>query len=149
MNPGICFEKVWEDNDMSEVRIIACDGKSSFQIDVYVAHDDFPRKIKEIKIFKEQIYGGIYDLEFGSFGPEYARGAFFARFHFAQEIHGKINISIKMESEFFPFGKRTVASKGVLFLRTEPVLIDQFTEELKYFDTTVGSRVELKCIKTE
>jgi hypothetical protein len=48
-----------------------------------------------MNIFKLHIYGGLFDLEFGEFGPEYANGAFHARFHF--QGRAKIYITVKKQ----------------------------------------------------
>jgi hypothetical protein len=82
-----------------------------------------------LEIFKDQIYGGIYDLEFGSFGPEYASGAFHARLQF--QDRGKIFISIKAQSKYEDFGKKNIASEATLYLVTEPSMLDNFIVSLK------------------
>jgi hypothetical protein len=75
------------------------------------------------------VHGGIYDIAFGSFGPEYAGGAFHARLHF--QPLGKILVTVRGESDFREFGMKTVASAATLFIWTEPVLLDNFISELK------------------
>jgi hypothetical protein len=129
MKSGIKFENIWHDEDMYELRISSSDGISTFVHDVYVGYGTFDETISGLDIFKNQIHGGIYDLEFGSFGPEYASGAFHARLQFQDK--GKIYISIKSQSEFEDFGKKNIASEATLYLVTEPSMLDNFIVSLK------------------
>jgi hypothetical protein len=80
MNPSITIEKIWDDTDVVELKITVNDGNSSFSNKVYVAHQQIDEVLISMNIFKSHIYGGLFDLEFGEFGPEYANGAFHARF---------------------------------------------------------------------
>ena len=129
MNSGFRFKKVWFDNDMIELRIDSFDGDSLFSNKAYVGHQDLADVIAALDSFKNQVHGGIYDFELGSFGPEYAGGAFHARLHF--QSPGKIFVTARGQSEFQEFGIKTVASEATLYLQTEPVLLDKFIAELK------------------
>ncbi|WP_221049349.1 hypothetical protein [Shewanella carassii] len=129
MKPGITFENIWHDEDMYEFRISSSDGVSVFIHDVYVGYGTFDETIAGLDAFKSQVYGGIYDIEFGSFGPEYASGAFHARLHFQNK--GKIFVSISAQSEFGDFGKKNIASEAKLYFVTEPALLDNFIASLK------------------
>jgi hypothetical protein len=129
MTNAILFNKIWFDDDMIELRIKVSDGQSEFTNDVYVGHHNFSTVVSELDEFKTLIYGGIYDLAFGRFGPEYAHGAFHARLHFQER--GILNITTSSESEFRDFGKKNVASAATFYLRTEPALLDNFIAELK------------------
>ena len=75
------------------------------------------------------MYGGIYDIRLGSFGPEYASGTFHARLHF-QKL-SKIHITVKAQSGFEEFGMKHVASEATLYLVSEPIPLDNFITELK------------------
>ena len=145
MNPGIIFEKIWYDVDVVELKITANDGVNIFSNTVYVAHQQIEEVLEGINIFKTHIYGGLFDLEFGEFGLEYANGAFHARMHFIDK--GKIFITIKMQSDFFDFGKKNVASEATLYLVTEPALLDNFINELKFINDEIGSNARLECIE--
>jgi hypothetical protein len=59
-------------------------GNSSFSNKVYVAYQQIKEVLKSLNIFKTHIHGGLLDLLFGEFGPEYANGAFHARFTFKE-----------------------------------------------------------------
>ena len=85
MKPGIIIENIWHDEDMYEFKISSSDGTSLFVHKVYVGYATVDETIAALDAFKNQVYGGIYDIEFGAFGPEYASGAFHARLHFQQK----------------------------------------------------------------
>jgi hypothetical protein len=129
MTPGIHLTKIWFDNDVIEFEIRTSDGKSLFSHEAYVGHQSLNDLIEGLSTFTHHVHGGIYDIAFGSFGPEYAGGAFHARLHF--QPLGKILVTVRGESDFREFGMKTVASAATLFIWTEPVLLDNFISELK------------------
>lgn len=55
---------------MVELRIEVCDGTSTFSNKVYVGNQDLCNVVVALNTFKDHIYGGLYDLRFGEFGPE-------------------------------------------------------------------------------
>jgi hypothetical protein len=136
MKRGIAFEKIWFDNDMVELCIHSSDGMSFFANKVYAAHQTIDDLIGGLDTFKNQVYGGIYDILLGQFGPEYASGAFQARLHF--QDRGKIYVTVNALSEFEKFGIKNVASEAVLYIISEPALLDNFITELK--EIKVGRR---------
>jgi hypothetical protein len=144
MNPGIRFKKVWSDTDVIELRIDSFDGDSLFSNKVYVGHADLDRLIDELTKFKDQVYGGIFDIRLGGFGPEYANGAFQARLHFQGD--GKINITVNAQSEFKDFGIKRVASEATLYLISEPALLDSFIASLKALKAEKTDEVELAAV---
>ncbi|WP_217363358.1 hypothetical protein [Duganella rivi] len=114
---------------MVELRVEACDGTSMFSNKVYVGHHSLRETVIDLHRFKDHIYGGLYDLRFGEFGPEYGSGALSARLHFHDR--GKLLVSIAMQSEYSDFGKKNVASEANLFLISEPALLDNFIQSLR------------------
>lgn len=114
---------------MVELRIEACDGTSTFSNKVYVGHQNLGDVVVELNTFKDHVYGGLYDLRFGEFGPEYASGAIHVRLHFHDR--GKLLVSINMESEYSDFGKKNVASNVNLYIISEPSLLDSFIQSLR------------------
>ena len=82
MKPKIALKKIWFDEDITEFLVTVSDGVSTFKSEVYVGYKYLEILIKELNTFKDQIYGGLYDIEMGEFGPEYANGAFKARLHY-------------------------------------------------------------------
>ncbi len=81
MKPGVHLTKVWFDDDMMELKIDVSDGISSFSNRVYVGYSAFADVVAQLDAFKDHIHGGLLDIRFGEFGPEYANGAFHAMLH--------------------------------------------------------------------
>ena len=121
--------KVWFDVDMIELKIDVSDGTSFFSTKVYVGYPSLDKTITDLDAFRLQIHGGLLDIEFGGFGQEYASGAFHARLHFPRP--GNLFITCKIESKYKEFSINKVASQATLYLKTEPVLLDNFISELK------------------
>lgn len=124
MNLGIRICKVWFDVDLLELKIEVSNGISLFSNQVYVQHETLKTVISDLNVFKTQVYGGILDVCLGAFGPEYAGGAFDARFHF-QKL-GQLYITVRQQSQFADFPLRLVADEATIHLKTEPVLLDHF-----------------------
>ncbi|HEX8612828.1 MAG TPA: hypothetical protein VF800_16185 [Telluria sp.] len=122
------FVKMWSDEDMVDLRIEASDGASTFSNEVYVGHRHLKDTVAGLDLFKDQVYGGIYDMRFGKFGPEYASGAFHARLHFQ---NGSLYITVSAQSGYFDFGKKHVARESALYLTTEPAQLDEFIRALR------------------
>ena len=131
MNAGIHLSRIWFDNDVLYVKVESCDGTSVFCNEAYLGQQDLSDLIAGLSTFKHQVHGGIFDIALGSFGPEYAGGAFHARLHF--QSRGKLFVTVRAQSAFAEFGIKTVASEAILYLRTEPALLDNFIAELEAF----------------
>ncbi len=144
MQSGIYISKIWSDDDVIELKITVSDGVSSFSNKVYVGHGEFAEMASNVNVFREQIHGGLLDIQFGAFGPEFASGAFYARLHFPRP--GKLYITCKMESSFEEFSIKKVASEATLYLKTEPVLLDNFIGELKSFTAKKSDEAKLVAI---
>lgn len=136
MKPGISFSKIWFDDDMVELRIQVADGRSTFVNEVYVGHQQLTDLVTDLNRFKTHVHGGIYDMTFGSFGPEYAHGAFHARLDFQDQ--GILFVTVKSQTDFQDFGKKNVASEATLYLRTQLALLDNFIAAMK--DVGDGNR---------
>jgi hypothetical protein len=129
MKPGIQISKVWADDDVVELRVSVSDGTSSFSNKVYVGHAALDDAVSSLHVFKDHVHGGLLDLRFGEFGPEYANGAFHARFHFS--VPGRLFVSCKQEAEFVEFAKKEVANQATMYVKSEPALLDRFIAELR------------------
>ena len=114
MTSFIAIEKVWSDDDVVELQITAADGRSSFCVQVYAGHENLKSMLAGLDRFKDQLYGGIYDMKLGEFGPEYASGVFQARLHFHPDGRGWLFITVHAESDWRPFSKTDVASRATL-----------------------------------
>lgn len=144
MKLGIFFTKIWFDDDMVELRIQVSNGPSVFVNEVYVGHQQLTELVADLSRFKTHVHGGIYDIAFGSFGPEYAHGAFHARLHF--QDRGILFVTVRSQTDFEDFGKKNVASEATLYLRTEPALLDNFIKEMKEMSNGKREDVALEAI---
>lgn len=144
MKHEVRFTRIWSDEDSLELRIEVRDGRSHFSIDAYVGVD-WPSEVKKsLLVFRDHIHDGIFDLKVGELGPEYASGAFVARMHFAPP--GTLNVSTVQQSDHFEYKGNKVASEAKLFLKTEPVLLDRFIEELELLNSPSETIAVLSCI---
>ena len=143
MNPGIYFKKIWFDEDVVELQIDSFDGNSLFSNKVYVGHQEMDDLIAGLNVFKDHVHGGIYDIQLGAFGPEYANGAFHARLHFQKP--GQIYVTINAQSAFGEFGIKVVASEATLYLNSEPILLDNFIAELKALRAGLRDEAKLEA----
>ena len=144
MKPGIQFTKVWFDDDVIELKVEVSDGISSFSNLVYVGYSSLTEVVRRLGVFRNQIHKGLLDIQFGEFGQEYANGAFHARFHFPRP--GRLYITSKQQSEFEDFSVAKVASEATLYLKTEPVLLDNFIDELRNLDARRREDAHLEAI---
>jgi hypothetical protein len=144
MKRGITFTKIWWDEDMIELRIDVSDGTSVFSNQVYVGYSHFAEAVSQLDTFKTHIHGGLLDMRFGEFGPEYASGAFHARLQFYNTA--TLCITCNQQSAFEDFGRKNVASEATLYLRTEPVLLDNFLDQLKALDSKKREDAYLETI---
>lgn len=144
MARGIRIERVWFDDDLVELQIDVSDGESSFSNRVYVAHSHLAETVARLDAFRQQVHGGLADVRFGEFGPEYANGAFHARFHFPEP--SKLYITSRQESEHAEFGNKTVASCATLYLQSEPALLDRFVGELRSLASSARDDAVLEAV---
>ncbi len=144
MKPNIHFTNIWADNDMIELDIKTTSEYSLFSTKVYVGFSQIEKISEELKIFKNHIHGGLYNLEFGMFGPEYASGAFSIRFHF--QDRGILHLTVNTQTEYYSFGKKEIADEATMHLKTEPALLDKFINSFKSISYSVGNELELICI---
>jgi hypothetical protein len=144
MKSGIHISRVWSDDDVVELRILVSDGTSSFSNNAYVGHAALDDVVSSLHVFKDHVHGGLFDLRFGEFGPEYASGAFHARFHFPAP--GQLFVSCEQESEFVEFANREVASRATMYVRSEPALLDRFIAELRALSAGTNKEAYLEVV---
>ena len=142
MSPYILVKKIWFDKDLTELLITVCDGDSMFSNKVYIANDEIGNLIDILSLFKNHYYGGLEDFAWGGFGCEYANGAFAARLHFTNP--GMLYISTHQQTGFFDFKGREEANEAKMHLKSEPVLLDNFIQELK--DLNIGKEDVAKFV---
>lgn len=144
MKSGIHISRVWSDADVVELRILVSDSVSSFSNHAYVGHAALEDAVASLQVFKDQVHGGLLDLQFGEFGPEYASGAFHARFHFPAP--GRLFVSCEQESEFVEFANKEVASRATLYVESEPALLDRFIGELRAVAGGTSEEASLEAV---
>jgi hypothetical protein len=143
MHNGISISKIWSDDDVDELRILVTDNASSFSNTAYIGRGQLGELARQLSIFRNHIHGGIKDIRFGEFGPEYANGAFHARLHF--RAPGKLYVSTQQQSAFASFSTGEVASEAKMYLVSEPVLLDNFIAELGGLANGAREDATLEC----
>lgn len=98
------------DADVVDLQILVADGRSSFSNKTYVGHAALGDAVSSLLVFKDRVHGRLFDLRIEEFGPEYAGGAFHARFHFPAP--GRLCVFCQQESEFLTFAREEVASSS-------------------------------------
>ncbi|MFL6674696.1 MAG: hypothetical protein ACJ8LG_15550 [Massilia sp.] len=116
------------DDDTVTLAISVFDGRSLFANEVYVGQRQLKDAVAGLHRFKDQVRGGIHDLTFGHFGPEYGHGGFHARLHFR---NGQLYVTVRVQSGFHEFGMKQVAAEATLYLTSEPALLDDFARGLR------------------
>ena len=129
MRPGIRFTKLWQDDDMVELRAEVCDGSAFFSNQIYVGHQQLAKTVLELNTFKDHVHGGRFEFRFGGFGPEFGSGALEVRLQFRQL--GRILVQISAQSEFQLVGDENLASEVRLHFASEPALLDNFIVGLR------------------
>lgn len=144
MMRGIRFARQWIDEDMVELTIEIGDGSAVFSNQIYVGHKQLRDAVEGLHAFKDHVYGGIFNLRFGEFGPEYGSGAFDARLQFRQR--GKIWLRVSAQSQFERFDGKDFASEATLYLITETALFDQFVRDFRAMSVGDGEQAKLEAI---
>ncbi len=144
MLPRITITRTWSDNDVAQLTFEVCDGVSVFTNEAYASLDWGAAAAAALRTFGEQIQGGLFDLEAGQEGLEYASGSFRARFHYYKP--NELLISTIQQGDFFRFKGSQVGPTATMFLRTEPSLLDQFIVALPALDAPDGGRAVLQCV---
>lgn len=144
MKPRIVLTKLGGDEELIELELTVCDGNSSFTSRVYLGCDGIKQILADLNDFKNQVYGGVYDITMGKLGLEYASGAFQVRLHFYTT--GKLFISTLQQTAFFDFAHQHVAAEAKMYLCTEPALFDSFITRLKMLENGTDDEAVLECI---
>jgi hypothetical protein len=124
------LSRVWADDALDEVRVAIEGPDTGFAAIAYVDRVDFRDVLEYLRRFAKQIYGGLCEVRFGEFGPEYANGAAHLRFH---SIDGQIYIACRLQADFDKFGRKEVADEALVHLSTEPAHFDRLLVSLAPF----------------
>lgn len=137
------LSRVWYDNDMDELRVAVEGSDTGFAVNAYVGRNDFNDALTDLQLFAKTIHGGLCEVRFGEFGPEYASGAIHLRFHW---VEGRIYLTCRLQSDFHPFGRKEVADEALVHAGTEPALFDAFLAELGPFVDRKRDEVVLELV---
>lgn len=140
------MKKIWEDPDMHELAVDIYDGRSTFSTDMYLGKAAAVEISDGLKAFAPKLYGGLYNLRIGEFGPEYASGALHLRFAFNKIGDGKIFITARSESGWSDWPRNKVASSATLYLETETGLFDEFLRQFDAMSNGPGLEATLECV---
>ncbi|WP_226469634.1 hypothetical protein [Luteimonas panaciterrae] len=144
MSNGVVLTKIWFDNDLVELLVAVSDRRLRFENQVYVSHDQLDDLVKDLSIFRDHIQEDFQEIQLGAFGPKYASGAFHARLQFLAP--GTLYISTLQQSEFTGFLHEVVASEAKMYLRSEPILLDNFISQLQALAAGTCEEATLHCI---
>lgn len=131
MDSGIRFKKIWQDEHALELEITTNSGDFQFCIQVYVSHEELGELVHGLARFKADVQSGTFVISFGRFTPECASGAYRAELSFLKEGRGYLYISVDAQSAWSNFVTKQVASRAETHLKSEPVLLDAFVEDLR------------------
>ena len=147
MKPYIAIKRTWHDDDIALLAFEVCDGQSVFLIEAYADLEWGAKAATALSRFNSQVHGGLCNLETGDGGPEYAGGAFRARFHYYKP--NMLLISTQQQGEFRRFKDGQTAAEAKMFLRTEPALLDRFIVALPGLDKANHEVATLECTELE
>ena len=144
MHPRIAITRTWSANDVILLSFQVCDGTSLFVTEAYAPLDWGGAAAAALRTFGRQVHGGLFNLEAGECGSEYASGAFRARFHYYKPT--ALLIAVTQQGDYFSFENSEVAPEARMFLQTEPALLDRFIDVLPMLDATHGAEAILECV---
>jgi hypothetical protein len=144
MTPRIAITRTWSDNDVAQLAFEVCDGTSTFMNEAYVRLDWAVATASSLRAFAQQMHGGLFDLQAGEDGLEYAGGYIRARFHWYRP--DQLLISTRQQGDHFPFKGSASAADARMFLKTEPALLDRFVAALPSLDAKSGGQAILECV---
>lgn len=140
----IAIARQWSDDDVSKLVFEVCDGISRFSNEAYVSRGWGKESADALRQFGRQIHGGLFDLNAGQDGAEFAGGSFRARFHWHRP--DQLLISTHQQGDFFLFKGSKSATEARMYLRTEPALLDRFVADLPALDAADGGPITLECV---
>jgi hypothetical protein len=145
VEPLLRVGRKWHDEDVLQLTFELCDGSVRFVNSAYVGLDWLSETAEGLSAFSGQIHGGMYRLEAGTPGPEFADGSVNALFHYKSPTG--LFISALVESDYFTFKGNEVAREAKLFMATEPGLINEFVRELRAMHGGNREDATLRCIQ--
>ena len=117
------------DPDYLYMQVHASDEHVSISTHIYVGHGKLKEAVAGLERFRHEVHGGVFDLNFGIFGPKYASGALHLRLAF--QARGHINMTMRVQTEFAALGAEEVASEATLHSTTVVCLLDDFVRAMQ------------------
>jgi hypothetical protein len=117
------------DPDYLYMHVHAADEHASISTYIYVGHRSLQEAVAGLERFRHEVHGGVYDLNFGIFGPKYASGALHVRLAF--QSRGWIHMTMRVQTQFALFGAENVASEATLHSTTVVCLLDDFVRAMQ------------------
>jgi hypothetical protein len=96
-------------DDVAQLTFEVCDGVSVFTNEAYASLDWGATAAAALRTFDRQIHGGLFTLEAGEGGSEYASGSFRVRFHYYKP--NQLLISTIQEGDFFRLTNSSARSR--------------------------------------
>jgi hypothetical protein len=141
MKTGIKLKKIWFDEQWLEFSIEVYKGNSVFYNSVYFFEYQLEALIKELKVFRNKIDDGQYEIKMERIEPcDYFQASM--RFAFG----GKLFISTYQQSEYKKFPESEVADEAKIHLVSEPILLDNFIDGLSKIYSGFLDEAFLECI---
>ena len=129
MQTGMSLQRIWQDDELIELRVVVSNQASVFTNTVYTSRAVLLQQADALRLFQHQVHGGLCDLLLGEFGPEYANGGLRARLHFRSP--GALFVSTHQQAEHEEFSCGQVAAEARMFLRSEPGLLNAFIQQFQ------------------
>jgi len=136
MQCGIEFERSPFSDDETELHITVGDGTAKFAVDMYASRQQLEQQYAGLSALLDRT-SGIYDAQFGRFGPEFAGGAAHFRFHLRQ---GLLFVTAQLQARHIEFGQFAVAPESKLYLRSDAESLGSFVHD---FRELIDSKTEL------
>jgi hypothetical protein len=141
MKREVRFSSLWSDNDVFKIRISVWNGEFGGSADTYVPLGGLKTAAAQLAGFPINS-SDTRELQFGSFGPEFAGGAVRMRFR-CEDLAAHAIVELEIESE--RDGKGRVQS-ALLIARVEASAVDDFVASLQSLETESGGTAVLVLI---
>jgi len=139
MGAGVCFEVLWNDADMFEVRVSARNGLFSGSANNYLSIGGLVESAEKLRSFPRNP-SDKRTLDFGAFGPQFAGGAATLSFYCGDSA-GHASVEVKIESDH----REKIPAQSVLLISAvEPAAVDSFVSDLSRLEADQRGRAFLR-----
>jgi hypothetical protein len=134
MDAGVCFEVLWNDAHMFEVRVSARNGLFSGSANIYLGIGELAESAEKLRGFPRNP-SDKRTLDFGAFGPQVAGGAATLSFYCGDSA-GHASVEVKIESDY---RGKILAQSVLLIAAVEPAAVDSFVSDLRRLEADQGA----------